>query len=72
MDIEVTALTADGRPAEIAARFTKPLEDRSLRWVEWRDGGYQPWTPPPVGAATELPAPLLQWPLNSKTDGRSR
>jgi len=63
VNIQVTRLTPDGRPAEIAARFRTPLEDRSLRWIQWKDDAYQPWTPPAVGAAVDLDAAVLQLPL---------
>ena len=65
VNIQVTRLTPDGRPAEIAARFRTPLEDRSLRWVQWKDDRYQPWKPPAVGATTDLPPAVLQLPLKA-------
>jgi hypothetical protein len=65
VDVQVTRLTPDGRPAEIAARFAVPLEDRSLRWVQWKDEAYRPWTPPAVGATTELPAATLRLQLTA-------
>ena len=68
--IEVTRLTPDGRPAEIAARFTAPLEDRSLRWIQWKDGAYRPWAPPPVGATLDFPPAVLRLPLNGDSAGR--
>lgn len=54
--IEVRAVTADARPAEIEVRFAVPLEDPSLRWVAWRDGAYRAFVPPPVGGSVTLPA----------------
>jgi len=70
VNVRVTRLTPDGRPAEIAARFTAPLEDTSLRWVQWKDESYQPWTPPAVGATTELPAAPLRLPLTGSVPVR--
>jgi hypothetical protein len=70
VNVRVTRLTPDGRPAEIAARFTAPLEDTSLRWVQWKDESYQPWTPPAVGASTELPAAPLRLPLTGSVPAR--
>jgi hypothetical protein len=55
MTVEVTALTADGRPAEARFRFDRPLEDPSLRWLRWENGVYVPFEPPPVGAKVRLP-----------------
>ena len=61
--IEVTELTADGRPAAATFRFDTPLEDPSLRWLVWVDGEFQNWTPPPIGETDELrPNPgVLEW-----------
>lgn len=55
-DVDVTDVTADGRPAEILARFAWPLEDPRLHWEAWHGRGFHPWTPPPVGARVVLPA----------------
>lgn len=49
MTIQVTAVTQDGRPAEATFRFAVPLEDPSLRWVVWQNGGFVPFNPPRVG-----------------------
>jgi hypothetical protein len=51
----VTALTADGRPAEARFRFDRPLDDPSLRWLRWEDGVYVRFEPPPVGEKVTLP-----------------
>jgi hypothetical protein len=53
--IEVTALTADGRPAEILAQFDLPLEDGRYEFYEWRGLRYQPFAPPRIGQARVLP-----------------
>lgn len=57
-DMTVTVLDASPKGDVLAARFEfgVPLEDDSLRWVRWDDGGYIPFTPPPVGRTLELPA----------------
>jgi hypothetical protein len=55
MTVEVTALTADGRPAEARFRFDRPLDDPSLRWLRWEDGVYVRFEPPPVGEKVTLP-----------------
>ena len=49
MTVEILDQMPDGRPAEAAFRFDKPLEDPSLRWLAWTEHWYQPFTPPPVG-----------------------
>lgn len=54
MTAEVTALTDDGRPAEVAFRFNVPLENPSLRWLCWQGDGFAPFTPPSVGETIKL------------------
>lgn len=57
MEIEVTTLTEDGRPGEVAVRFAVQLDDSSLRWLRWVEkGGYEDFPLPGVGAKTDLPA----------------
>ena len=48
MSVEVTRLTEDDRPAETVFRFDVPLEDASLRWLQWQPGGFVPFTPPEI------------------------
>jgi hypothetical protein len=61
--IEVMDLTADGRPAVVAFRFDARLEDPSLRWLQFKDQVWQPFTPPAVGQRVVLPAgkPFWSW-----------
>ena len=54
VSIEVTALTDDGRPSEVAFRFSVPLEDPALRWVRSERNRYLPFTPPAVGDTVRL------------------
>ena len=61
MTATVTAITADGRPAEAAFRFDVPLEDAALRWLWWHDGEFRPFTPPAVGQTMEIPPAVLRW-----------
>ena len=56
VDVDIVDVTADGRPAEIVARFDRPLEDGKLHWAAWKKDGFVPWTPPPVGERIVLPA----------------
>jgi hypothetical protein len=58
--VEVTALMADGRPAEARFHFDRALEDPSLLWLRWRDGVYVPFVPPPVGARVTLPPVMVR------------
>jgi hypothetical protein len=55
MTVEITALMPDRHPAEAAFRFSVPLEDASLRWLQWRDGRYVPFVPPAIGQHLVLP-----------------
>ncbi|PYO30162.1 MAG: hypothetical protein DMD86_13775 [Candidatus Rokuibacteriota bacterium] len=52
-DIEVTALTEDGWPAEAVFRFDRDLEDPALRWLRWAtDNGHGRFVtavPPSIG-----------------------
>lgn len=52
---EVTALTADGRPAEVVVRFARELRDRHLVFLRWQEHGYAPFAIPAVGEAVVLP-----------------
>jgi hypothetical protein len=54
--IEVSALTADGRPSEILVRFAVPLEHPSLQWLQWGKHDYVPFRVPRVGETTVVPA----------------
>jgi hypothetical protein len=49
MTVEITDLTADGRPAEAVFRFDEPLESPSLRWLCFRGNRFEPFMPPPIG-----------------------
>ena len=54
--IEIEALTPDGRPQSVLARFATALEDASLTWLRWEGHGYVAYEPPPVGGRETLPA----------------
>jgi len=56
LTIEITELTADGRPAEILAQFSGPLEHPRYLFLYWEGGQFQPFTLPEVGAEVRLPA----------------
>jgi hypothetical protein len=53
--VEITDLTADGRPAAATFRFDVPLESPPLRWLCFRGNGFEPFTPPPVGREVTIP-----------------
>jgi hypothetical protein len=54
MTAQVTALTADGRPAAANFRFDVPLESDSLVWLCFRRKGFEPFVPPQVGKETMI------------------
>jgi hypothetical protein len=58
MTVTVTALTANGRPAEATFQFDVPLESPSLLWLCFRGDGFEPFTPPAVGQEAEI---RLDW-----------
>lgn len=59
LHIEITDATADGRPLAARFEFSVPLEDETMHWVQWRDGGYVPFSLPSVGDTVTLPAVRL-------------
>jgi hypothetical protein len=60
MRVEITALHDDGRPAEACVRFSVPLEDPSLRWLQWdwKGGRYVPFAIPAVGETVHVSGPF--------------
>lgn len=51
----VTVLSvAYGRARNVSFRFETPLEDPSLRWLQFKRGKFVPWTPPLVGEEVRL------------------
>jgi hypothetical protein len=54
MTVEITDLTADGRPAEAVFRFDEPLESPSLRWLCFRGNHFEPFMSPPTGQETTI------------------
>jgi len=61
MTVEIREVTGDGRALEAAFIFPVPLEDPSLRWMQYAPDGFGPFTPPPVGQTVILPAPSPLW-----------
>ncbi len=66
--VEVTAVTADGRPAEATFRFRRALADPSHRWLRWQDGVWVPFEVPAVGEVRSLPPVEVPFPRKG-TDG---
>ena len=66
MMAEVVELTDDGRPAEVVFRFDVPLEDRSLLWLCFRAGHFEPWTPTEIGQSISIHiGGPLEWALRA-------
>ncbi len=59
MTVEIRELTGDGRPAEAAFTFVVALEDPSLRWLQYKNGNFVPFTPPVIGQSVVLQAENL-------------
>ena len=55
LEVEILELLED-RPHVVPFRFDRPLEDPGLRWVQWLDGEYVPFTPPVTGQTVRLSA----------------
>ncbi len=51
MTAEVIEMNAEGRPAAVSFRFTRPLEDPQLRFVSWDGKRYVDFVPPVAGAS---------------------
>ncbi len=64
---EVLSLTEDGRPKEVLARFTQPLEAAKYRWLQWGKHEYVPFRPPAIGQAITIPAVDLRLLLSEPT-----
>lgn len=52
--VEILRLDADGDPDRLRFRFSRPLDDPSLRWVWFADGGFEGWEVPAIGANVVL------------------
>ena len=57
--IEVLATTPDGRVSKARFAFDTDLDAPSFRFYYWRDGGFVPFVPPPVGGQTVMPRASL-------------
>jgi len=55
LTVEVLAVTADGRPLEIDARFSRPLDDPQYLWVDWRGTRSASFDIPATGTRVVLP-----------------
>lgn len=60
MEVEVLTVDERGFPVEAAFEFDVPLEDSSLKWLQWDwdDDVYRPFDLPAVGGAADLVGPF--------------
>jgi hypothetical protein len=59
-DAEIRNVSPDGRPTIVAFEFRQPLDSSTHRWVAWRDGRLEHYSPPAPGDASRLPrVPLV-------------
>lgn len=56
LSARVTHLDKKYGPDEIVYRFSVPLEDPSLRWLQWEKGSYVPFILPSIGRSIRLSA----------------
>jgi hypothetical protein len=59
--VEVTEVAEDGRPIEVWVHFDVDLENSSFRWLQWKNGVYEPFEPPAVGDTVTLPSVIVPW-----------
>jgi hypothetical protein len=61
LSVTISELTLDGRPAVAVFRFSVPLEDASLRWLQWQNDTLVPFSLPSINETRQLPAPDLTY-----------
>jgi hypothetical protein len=59
--IEIIEVTDAGRPITISAQFDVDLDDPTLRWLQWKNGVYEPFKLPAVGETVTLPSVIVPW-----------
>lgn len=59
LKIEVLETMPDGRASKARFAFDTPLDSPQFKFVYWLDGGFRPWTPPPVGEKQVMPVASL-------------
>jgi hypothetical protein len=54
MVAEVLTLTHDQRPLKVRFTFSKPLENGTICFYQWKKAGFIPFKPPDVGHSVRL------------------
>lgn len=52
--VRVTRVGKDG-PEEMVYRFSVPIDDPSLKWLQWKNQTYMTFVPPAIGESVSLP-----------------
>ncbi len=55
MTVEIREVTNNGQVVDAAFIFSVALEDPSLRWLQYKDEAFVPFTPPAVGQKIAMP-----------------
>jgi hypothetical protein len=63
LTVEVRSVTTDGRVDRADFRFDQNVDGDGFRFFYWKDGGFAPFEPPPVGGSSTLPRAELKWGL---------
>jgi len=60
IEVEVRAVDKRGSPVEVAFEFDVPLDDASLKWLQWNwdRHRYEPFRMPAIGQAVKLAGPF--------------
>jgi hypothetical protein len=53
--VVVIGVEEGGSPNHMTFTFDRSLDDASLRWLVWKDGGYAKGSPPAVGQRVSIP-----------------
>jgi hypothetical protein len=56
MSAEVLSLRKDNLPEKVKFKFDAPLEDKTYKFLQWKDDSYQSFVPPAVGETIIVPA----------------
>jgi hypothetical protein len=54
MTVTITSMLPEGNAGEAEFRFDVPLDDSSLRWLQWNENRLERFTLPAVGETIRL------------------
>jgi hypothetical protein len=61
LEIEVRAVTSDGRAQSARFTFDRPLDDALFRFYYWSEAGFAPFSLPRVGHTATLPPAAIRF-----------